>query len=48
MLRAESAPIDIIALAPLTNIALLLQKHPDALGLIRRVVFMGGSLRTGI
>lgn len=47
MLRAESAPIDIIALAPLTNIALLLQKHPDALGRIRRVVFMGGSLRTG-
>lgn len=47
VLRAEKEPIDIIALAPLTNIALLLQKHPDALGLIRRIVFMGGSLRTG-
>lgn len=46
-LKEQPEPIDIIALAPLTNIALLLQKHPDALGLIRRVVFMGGSLRTG-
>ena len=47
VLREQPEPIDIIALAPLTNIALLLQKHPDALKLIRRVVFMGGSLRTG-
>lgn len=47
VLRAQDSPIDIIALAPLTNIALLLQRHPDALGLIRRIVFMGGSLRTG-
>ena len=43
----QSEPIDILALAPLTNIALLLQKHPDALARIRRIVFMGGSLRTG-
>ena len=47
VLREQTEPIDIIALAPLTNIALLLREHPDALGLIRRVVFMGGSLRTG-
>lgn len=47
VLMAQPEPITIIALAPLTNIALLLKEHPDALTKIQRIVFMGGSLRTG-
>lgn len=46
-LCAQPRPVTILALAPLTNIALLLKAHPDALAKIERIVFMGGSLRTG-
>ena len=42
-LRANHAStIDILALGPLTNIALLLRDHPDAVARIGRVIAMGG------
>lgn len=46
-LMASEVPVTVLALAPLTNIALLLRNHPDAATHIARIVFMGGSLRTG-
>jgi len=39
--------ITILALAPLTNVALLMKKYPDCRDRIDRIVFMGGSIRTG-
>lgn len=40
----ENAPVDYIALGPLTNLALLLRRFPDAEKLIRSVVVMGGGI----
>ncbi|MDO4566991.1 MAG: nucleoside hydrolase [Oscillospiraceae bacterium] len=37
----------LIAIGPLTNIALLLQKHPDVKPLIKQLVVMGGSTTRG-
>ncbi|GAA4939581.1 nucleoside hydrolase [Streptomonospora halophila] len=44
---ARSAPgeIDVLALGPLTNIALALSIEPDLPRLLRRVVVMGGAVR---
>ncbi len=36
--------ITILALGPLTNIALLIQKRPDLISKIKRLIIMGGSL----
>lgn len=50
LLRAEltaGGPITLIALAPLTNIALLLRMYPDVVDGIARFVFMGGSAGRG-
>lgn len=46
LMKAEE-PVTILALAPLTNLALLMEKHPDCKAKIDRIVFMGGSIRTG-
>lgn len=45
--RIEAAPgqITIVALGPMTNIALALRKRPAIASEIRRLVFMGGQLR---
>lgn len=40
---ADGTTVDILALGPLTNIALLLRDHPDETKAIRRIVLMGGS-----
>ncbi|MDZ8274906.1 nucleoside hydrolase [Microbacterium aquimaris] len=40
-------PMTIIALAPLTNIALLLRMYPAVRAKIARIVFMGGAIGTG-
>ena len=40
-------PVTLIATGPLTNIALLLSTHPEVIGRIRRIVFMGGSTERG-
>jgi pyrimidine-specific ribonucleoside hydrolase len=44
---AAGRRVTVVALAPLTNIALLLRTHPDAAAGIERLVFMGGSAGTG-
>ena len=46
-LNESEEKVTIIALAPLTNIAKLLIKYPDIKSKIEKIVFMGGSIRTG-
>ncbi|TDD89998.1 nucleoside hydrolase [Saccharopolyspora karakumensis] len=46
-LFAADEPLTIVALAPLTNIALLLRLHPGAAERIERIVFMGGTASVG-
>jgi purine nucleosidase/pyrimidine-specific ribonucleoside hydrolase len=40
-------PITVLATGPLTNIALLVRAHPDVLGNVSRIVWMGGSTARG-
>lgn len=40
-------PVTIVALAPQTNLALLLRIHPEVAANIARIVFMGGSAGVG-
>ena len=44
--RVESArkPVNLIALGPLTNVARLIQRHPDAAKRLSTVVVMGGAV----
>lgn len=44
---AAPAPVTLVTLAPLTNIALLLRTHPEVVGNLARVVTMGGSASVG-
>ena len=46
-LLGAGQPVTIIALAPLTNLALLLRTCPQVAGRIERIVFMGGSATAG-
>jgi pyrimidine-specific ribonucleoside hydrolase len=46
-LRASGRPVTLIPTGPLTNIALLLARHPDAAQDIERVVLMGGAIAEG-
>mgnify|MGYP001600011378 FL=1 len=46
-LKEQPGKVTIIALGPLTNVARLLEEHPDAKALIRRIVAMGGSVNVG-
>ena len=39
--------VTIIAVGPLTNIALLLINHPDVVNYIEKIVLMGGSIGNG-
>jgi len=45
LLRAAVTPVTLVAIGPLTNIALLLAVHPDVKPRIGRIVAMGGDLR---
>lgn len=47
LLAESSRPVTLIALAPLTNIALLLRAYPEAHKHIERIVWMGGARRYG-
>lgn len=47
VLAEAEEPITIVALAPLTNLALLLRMYPQLTDRIARVVFMGGSACVG-
>ncbi|HEY7003958.1 MAG TPA: nucleoside hydrolase [Gaiellaceae bacterium] len=46
-LLAAPRPVTLVALGPLTNVALLLAAHPDAAARIERVVLMGGAVWEG-
>lgn len=44
---SSGAPLALVPLGPLTNIALLLRTYPDAAQGISRIVFMGGAANIG-
>ena len=37
-------PVSLVTLAPKTNVALLLQEHPDIAALLEMIIFMGGAV----
>lgn len=43
----HAGELEVLAIGPLTNLALVLMEHPDARELLRRVVVMGGSVNGG-
>ncbi len=47
--RAPSAPggVVLVATGPLTNVALLLERHPDVRDRLDRIVWMGGAIAEG-
>ncbi|MEV0961679.1 nucleoside hydrolase [Streptomyces sp. NPDC049910] len=47
ILTRHPEPVTLVPTAPLTNIALLLTRHPDAAVHIREIVLMGGSTERG-
>lgn len=47
LLLAAPEPVTLVALAPQTNLALLLRAHPEVAEHIERIVFMGGSASEG-
>jgi inosine-uridine nucleoside N-ribohydrolase len=46
-LRQAGAPVTLVPTGPLTNVALLLARHPDAADNIERIVLMGGAIAEG-
>ncbi len=44
---SSSEPVTLIPVGPLTNIALLLNRYPEVVGNVRRIVSMGGAIGTG-
>ena len=46
-LHESGRPVTLIPTGPLTNIAMLLQHHPDVVDDIERIVLMGGSIAEG-
>ncbi|MEU9303181.1 nucleoside hydrolase [Streptomyces sp. NPDC048269] len=47
ILTTHPEPVTLVPTAPLTNIALLLTRHPDVVPYIREIVLMGGSTERG-
>ncbi len=43
-IQQNPGQITILALGPMTNVAMLLRLHPDLEGKIKRIVFMGGNV----
>ena len=43
----HDSPVTLVALAPQTNLALLLRTYPEVAGNLERIVFMGGSASAG-
>jgi purine nucleosidase len=47
LIKDCAEPVTLIAIGPLTNVALLLRTHPGITSRLRRIVFMGGSTDRG-
>jgi pyrimidine-specific ribonucleoside hydrolase len=47
LISESDRPVTVVALAPQTNLALLLRQYPDVAANIERIVFMGGSASVG-
>lgn len=47
LITDSARPVTLVALAPQTNLALLLRQYPDLAAKIERIVFMGGSASVG-
>ena len=47
LLAESSEPISIVPVGPLTNVALLLRKHPELTDRIAEIVLMGGTMGAG-
>jgi inosine-uridine nucleoside N-ribohydrolase len=46
-IAASETPVTLIPTGPLTNVALLLARHPEAAARLERIVLMGGSIAEG-
>ncbi|AMB57621.1 nucleoside hydrolase [Microterricola viridarii] len=46
-IMGSERPVTLVALAPQTNLALLLRTHPEVAANLERIVFMGGSASVG-
>src|SRR3712207_2690434 len=46
-IAAAGEPVTLVPVGPLTNVALLLARHPGAAGGIERIVLMGGAIAEG-
>jgi inosine-uridine nucleoside N-ribohydrolase len=46
-LSSQPAPVTLVAMGPLTNIALFLARYPELESKLERIVFMGGSIGEG-
>jgi inosine-uridine nucleoside N-ribohydrolase len=44
---AAGRPVTLVATGPLTNVALLIDRHREAAGLLERIVLMGGAIAEG-
>lgn len=47
LILEHDQPVTLVALAPKTNVALLLRTYPEVAGNLERIVFMGGSATVG-
>jgi inosine-uridine nucleoside N-ribohydrolase len=47
VLRAAPAPVTLVPTGPLTNVAMLLRRHPELAERVGAVVLMGGAIATG-
>lgn len=47
VLQSSDLPVTIVATGPLTNVAMLVQTHPEILPKIGEIIFMGGSTERG-
>jgi purine nucleosidase len=47
LITGAAEPVTVVATGPLTNVAMLLRRHPEVVPGIHRIVFMGGSTGRG-
>lgn len=47
VLESSDRPVTIVATGPITNVATLIQNHPETVAKVAEIVFMGGSTERG-